>query len=110
MLKDLNRKKAFILGVILLVFVEAITSTMYVINSKKLSKSKIVNDPELARAMTYAQVKDGDEATSSEYVQFDAFFLRDIDGDGNAEGIRGTCEEIGKSDTLYMKVNVLTNG
>ena len=110
MFKKLNRKKAFILGVILLVFVEAITSTMYVINSKKLSKSKIIDDPELARAMTYTQVKDGDEATSSEYVQFDAFFLRDIDGDGNAEGIRGTCKEIGKFDNLYMKVNVLTNG
>ena len=110
MFKKLNRKKAFILGVVLLVFVEAITSTMYVINSKKISKSPIVDDPELARAMTYTQVKDGDEATSSEYVQFDAFFLRDIDGDGNAEEIRGTCKEIGKSDNLYMKVNVLTNG
>ena len=110
MFKKLNSKKAFILGVVLLVFVEAITSTMYVINSKKISKSKIIDDPELARAMTYTQVKAGDEATSSEYVQFDAFFLRDIDGDGNAEGIRGTCKEIGKFDNLYMKVNVLTNG
>ncbi len=67
-------------------------------------------DPELARAMTYEQVQPGDAATNSECVTFDAFFLRDLDGDGYAEGVRGTCREIGKTDTLYMELNVIKDG
>ena len=68
-------------------------------------------NPELARAMEYEDVKEGDEAVEgTEYVQFDAFFLRDINQDGYAESIRGTCKEVGEEDTLYMNLNVLTNG
>lgn len=67
-------------------------------------------DPELRRAMTYKQVETGEENTNSEFVQFDAFFLRDLNGDGYAEKVRGTCKEVGTEDTLYMELNVLTNG
>ena len=61
---------------------------------------------ELAKSKTYAQVAEGDEATNSDNVQFDAFFLRDLDLDGNAEKLRGTCRQIGKEDTLYMEFYV----
>ena len=44
------------------------------------------------------------------FVQFDAFFLRDINDDGEADGIRGTCNEIGAEDTLYMELKVSANG
>ena len=64
--------------------------------------------------MTYEQVQEGEEKVQVQgpngemvdydYVQFDAFFLRDINGDGYAEGIRGTCKEVGKEDTLYMEL------
>ncbi len=68
-------------------------------------------DPELSKAMTYAEVQKGEEAVEgTENVQFDAFFLRDIDNDGYAESIRGTSREIGKEDTLYMEINVQTAG
>ena len=70
--------------------------------------------------MTYDRVQEGEEKVQVEneagelkdfdYVQFDAFFLRDLNGDGYAESIRGTCKEIGKQDTLYMELNVLTKG
>lgn len=70
-----------------------------------------INNPELAKVMTYAQVKDGEEAVDgTDNVKFDAFFLRDINNDGYAEGIRGTSRQIGKEDTLYMELNVLTEG
>ena len=65
---------------------------------------------ELAKSKTYAQVAEGDEATNSDNVQFDAFFLRDLDLDGNAEKLRGSCRQIGKEDTLYMELNVLGEG
>lgn len=69
------------------------------------------SNSELLVARKYEQVKVGDEAIDgTEFVTFDAFYLRDLDGDGYAEKIRGTCKEIGTQDTLYMDLNVLTNG
>ena len=67
--------------------------------------------PEIARSMEYEQVQDGDEnLEETNNVKFDAFFLRDLNGDGVAEGIRGTCNEIGEESTLYMELNVRTEG
>ena len=64
------------------------------------------------RAMNYEQVQEGDEVVENTNgaVEFDAFFLRDLTGDGYAESIRGTSKEIGKEDTLYMELNVQTEG
>ena len=67
--------------------------------------------PELARAMNYAQFEEGDDQVEgTDNVKFSAFFLRDLDGDGYAEKLKGTCKEIGEQDTLYMEVNVQTAG
>ena len=110
MFKKLNGKKIFILGVALLILIEAIVSTMYIVSSKKIIKSIVTDDPELARAMTYAQVKDGEDATNSDYVKFDVYFLKDLNNDGIAEKIRGTCREIGSDSALYMNFSVNTNG
>ncbi len=70
------------------------------------------NNPEPSVAMTYDEVQPGDEATNSDYVQFDAYFLKDINNDGKADKVRGTCNEIGTNggDDLLMELNVLTNG
>ena len=67
-------------------------------------------NPEYYRAMTYDEVQPGEEATNTDYVTFDAYFLKDINNDGIADKVRGTCNEIGKSDDLYMDLTVLTNG
>ena len=67
-------------------------------------------NPEYYRAMTYDEVQPGDEATNTEYVTFDAYFLKDINSDGIADKVRGTCNEIGTSDDLWMDLTVLTNG
>ncbi len=61
--------------------------------------------------MTYNRFTDEDSKIDNcDYVQFNAFFTRDLDQDGYAEKIAGTCKEIGESDTLYMDINVLTQG
>ena len=107
--KELKNKKQVIIGsvVILLVIVIAIVASLQNTNNSKTGIS-----PELAKAMTYDVVKDGDEEVegTNNCVQFDAFFLRDINGDGYTESIRGTSKEIGKEDTLYMELNVQTAG
>ena len=67
--------------------------------------------PELAKALTYDRVEEGEEAVEgTDNVKFDAFFLRDLNNDGYAEGVRGTSKQIGQEDTLYMELNVQTAG
>ena len=61
--------------------------------------------------MTYKRFTDEDSKIDNcDYVQFIAFFTRDLDQDGYAEKIAGTCKKIGEKDTLYMDINVLTQG
>ena len=97
------------LGIIFSLIILAGLITGIVIFNLNRIKSGI--NPEIARSMTYEEVKEGDEIVEeAPNVKFDAFFLRDLDGDGYAESIRGTCKEIGKEDTLYMELNVETAG
>ena len=76
----------------------------------KTSKSEQIANPELARAMEYGELTEKDEETQSEYVRFSAYFARDLDGNGYAEKVKGTCKEVEGEDTLYMSLNVLGNG
>ncbi len=109
-----------LLIVVIAILIGAIYGTIF---SKPQTVGKNNIDPELARAMEYPQVQDGEEKIKIDqdaypeyedgvypYVQFDAFFLRDLDKDGYAESVRGTCREVGKEDTLYMELKLLTNG
>ena len=120
--KFTKKNLGIVLGVILgiIVLLSTVILVTNVFKPKSETKNEKVNDAELARAMEYARVEEGEEkvqitngAGEKEnfgYVEFDAFFLRDLNGDGYAEGVRGTCKEIGKNDTLYMELNVLTKG
>ena len=91
----------------------AIVVAIAIVSSKgeRTKKKSFTPDSELARAMTYDQFTDADSSVDgTDYVKFGAFFLRDINNDGYAEKIKGTCKQVGKEDTLYMELNVLTNG
>ncbi len=110
-----NKKRGIsvklIRGVIaLLVLVAVLAGVLIATKKEQVIENNSINDPEIARAMTYDRVQEGDEVTNSDCVEFDAFFLRDLDGDGYAEGIRGTCREAGKTDTLYMELRVIKDG
>ena len=69
-----------------------------------------LNTPEELRAMTYGELKEEDEQTQSENVRFSAFFTRDLNKDGYAERLKGTCKELKESDILYVELDVLTQG
>ena len=101
--------KLILLGGLVAIIIAAIIAVVMV-NKQKENFAKA--NPELAKAMEYDQVQDGEEDVDGTdgHVKFDAFFLRDINQDGYAESIRGTSKEIGKEDTLYMELNVLTAG
>ena len=110
-----NLKKAFLTkrkvipSIIAIVAVIALIAVL-VINQVTKRQGGVIS-AELAKAMTYEEVEEGDEIVEeAPNVRFDAFFLRDINSDGYAESIRGTCREIGAEDTLYMELNVVTEG
>ena len=106
-----KQRKKIALSFGALALITAIITTVSLLISTKNDKEKYLSDPEIQRSMEYEQVQEGDEKVpNTDYVQFDAFFLRDLDGDGYAEQVRGTCREIDKTDTLYINLNVLTNG
>ena len=111
--KKLNIGKTIAIAATIFILAVAAIIAIVLINSKnnKLNKENQVYDPELARAMTYDQFEPGDDdIEGTDNVKFSAFFLRDLDGDGYAEKIKGTCKEIGKQDTLFLEINVLTGG
>ena len=58
--------------------------------------------------MTYSEVVEGENSTESEYVKFDAYFLKN-EGE-NAKKVRGTAKELNDTEELYIELNVLTNG
>ena len=96
--------------VIIFSIIALIAGLVSIINSKRGNKEKVEISPEIIRSREYGVVALSDRNTDSEYVEFDAFFLKDIDGDGTADAIRGTCNELGKEDILYMDLKVLNNG
>ncbi|MCI8277053.1 MAG: hypothetical protein HFJ46_03895, partial [Clostridia bacterium] len=99
-------KKRITVALILIILIATLVA---IVNKNR--KGTIFINQELARSMNYEEVKEKDkDIEGTDNVKFDAFFLRDLDGDGYAESIRGTCRQIGKEDTLYMELNVQTEG
>ena len=71
--------------------------------------------PQLSRAQEY-ETAEGDEwiedtsGSRIDGITFNAFFLTDVNGDGEEERIRGTCSEIGNEANLYMEIGVEGRG
>lgn len=77
----------------------------------QMSKMQGIVTAENLRASNYTQITDENaKVENCDYVLFSAFFTRDLDLDGNAEKLLGTCKEINETDQLYIDLNVLSNG
>lgn len=89
----------------------AVLITAILMNVRKTQKVMSMSMAELARAMNYEKVEEGDDAISqTDNVKFSAYFLRDLDLDGEVEKLKGTCKAIGTEDTLYIDLSVLNAG
>ena len=100
-------KKFSIIFMLVLLIIASYLSIREVNNDNLI----VGGNSELLRAMTYDRFNDGDEKVEgTDNVEFSAFFLRDIDGDGYGDKIKGTCKEIGAEDTLYMEIIVQSAG
>ena len=109
----LNKKKILIIAIMLI----SIISIIEIIINR--NNSTMILTPEILRSKKYdiaksedVKVKDkeGKDITS---VEFDAYFMKDLNGDGKLtenEHIRGACNEIGKTENLYMVLRVMNEG
>ena len=102
-----KRRKIVIMLIAIAVVLVAIGLLANVV-TKRISQT---TNLETLKAMTYTELSEQDKAVDNcEYVEFSAFFARDLDGDGNANKLLGTCKNTSETDTLYLDLNVLTNG
>ena len=77
--------------IIMFAIIALITTAVFIILKKSNQTQLSSYDNELLRTMSYEQFVDGDEAVdNTDNVKFSSFFLRDLDGDGYAEKIKGT--------------------
>ena len=105
-------KKAKVISSIIAILTIIAIVMVAIYHAQKVQKRQnlIATNPELARAMTYGELTEKDEETQSENVRFSVYFARDLDGDGYADRVKGTCKEVEGEDTLYMSLNVLEDG
>lgn len=101
MRKYFKHKKIVILLLLLII------TTCIVIGKNKLSFLTSVNKEKYE----YNLVQDGEERIKiddenyTNAVTFDVYFLKDVDNDGNADGVRNTELMYGKSDKIYFDLN-----
>lgn len=101
------------IGILFTTIIIAIAMVIVAVSLKitQVYNAKNVLTPENLKASTYTQITGEDaKVENCDYVLFSAFFTRDLNGDGNAEKLLGTCKEINEPDQLYIDLNVLSNG
>ena len=108
-IRSISRKRRFILALIIIL---AVILLRIVSLNKKVKIENTEIDPELLLAMEYGEFEPGSEKVegTNDNVEFSAFFLKDINGDGYAERVKGTCKELTSQDTLYMDINIKKEG
>ena len=83
---------------LLLIMIFALIIVVGFFGITKYKKTNYINSNaniELLKAKTYEQFEEGTEnIEGTDNVKFTATFLRDIDGDGKAEKIKGTCKPV----------------
>lgn len=73
--------------------------------------------PQLSRAQDYESAGEEEDkwvndtdGNRIEAINFNAFFVIDRNGDGIADPIRGTCNEVGADANLFMELSVIEEG
>ena len=91
----------------------AIILSLICLNIRRHNKANIVavQNNEIRKAMTYNEITASNaNVDNCDYVKFNSFFTRDLDGDGNAEKYDGTCNYIDQKPSLYFDISVVNEG
>ena len=114
--KLVKGNKKILIGVVAFILAVVTAATFIV----KINSKTATLDAALRRAQNYEQLTDnktyyldneGEITTNEcEYVKFEAYYANDLDNDGYAEKMLGSCKEIGSSDTMYLNIAVEQEG
>ncbi|MBR2240227.1 MAG: MucBP domain-containing protein [Clostridia bacterium] len=102
-----NNKAIAVMTSIIVIFISVVViSAVYLTKTKSaLTEADLRKNAENQVALSYGIAT---EDTESQYVKFSAFFTREVNG--KAEKLAGTCKDISEKDTLYIDINVLSDG
>ena len=112
-MKGSTKLKTKISSIIAVIILAIVAITAVVISRKKGTNHVAeITSPEILRSINYDQVQEGDEKIEEcdNKVNFSAYFLKDINGDGRAEKLYGSCQQVGNRSELYIDVNVEGEG
>ena len=105
-IKRINKTKIATIAIVI-----AIMACICVLIFVNRNNPKQSISPEMKRMLSYERVNENDNVIDgTPFVKFDAFFLKDLNDDGIADGIRGTCNKIGEEDTLYFEISTEGDG
>lgn len=108
---QVNKKEKKVIILILILAIITLCSVIITSTVKTTNKLSKITDLETLRALSYGQITDNDTYVEGcKNLEFSAFFTRDLDGDGNAEKMKGTSKYINGSDKLYIDLNALAGG
>ena len=102
-LNERNKKRLEWAGILLASL--ALSAVITVVSNNIANKNR---DTKPVNSYTVVQPGDEDVTGTNGNVKFDAFFLQN--NNGVAEGVRGAAREVGQQATLYMELNVMTEG
>ena len=109
-----NKKlKIFLIASTMLLVVSLIVASLFTFRVKKMNDNIAEVNEEIRMSLKYTQVTNEDEfykVEGTDYVKFGAYFTRDLNGDGIAEKLLGSCRELNQTDALFLDLNVLSNG
>lgn len=107
-----NKNK--IITAIAVIFIIAVVTVLYTIQVKKVDNISQTLSPQDLKSMTYNEVTDQsvkqEDGTTCEFVEFSSFFTQDLNKDGQAEKVDGTCRDISDSAQIYFRFSVLSKG
>ena len=72
--------------------------------------NEILSDGVLQSLKDLDKELESEDIENCEYVKFGAFFTKDLNGDGVAEKMLGSCNQVNGTDTLYISIGVAENG
>ena len=102
-LQKASKRKVIISFVIVIAII-----AIFVVVQFRNDSVKVKQSAKVLKTLSYQEVQDGEEVVDNteNNVKFDAFFMSNILEEDNVQKLRGTCNQPGEEDTLYVNLSV----
>ena len=110
-----EKSKIFLIICTFCIIISIIIAYFFSLPIKRIDSKIGQIDQEIKMSMQYAQITEENKdkyerVENTDFVRFSTYFTRDLNNDGIAEKMLGTCRSLNQKDVLFMDLNVLSNG